>query len=339
MADIIQLKRRTADAAAPSSLEAGEPAVNQNASGKVLYIGDGSNVKAYAKALDVANSVVATQASANVPALVTLAASQFVGRGATGEITNCTLGTGLAFTDAALGVDTSTIATKAYVDSVAQGLDPKQSVRAATAAAGTLATDFENGDTIDTSVTLVTGDRVLIKDQADATENGIYVVQASGTPVRAADLAAAASAAGAFVFVEEGTANADKGFVCTSNVGSDVVGTNNLAFSQFTGAGTNVSAGDTSITVTGGDTVSVNLATNSGLQVSSGLLLKVKANAGLVLDADGVYVNNTAADTQVVYMGANGLMTGEAAFAYVAATNTLTVGVIDGATIDGGTYT
>ena len=127
-----------------------------------------------------------------------------------------------------------------YADSVAQGLDVKDSVKVATTAAITLATDLENGDTIDT-IALVTGDRVLVKDQADATENGIYIVAASGAPSRADDADQGDLTGGAFVFVEQGSANADNGFVCTSN-GTPTLGTDDVVFAQFSGAGS-VTAG------------------------------------------------------------------------------------------------
>lgn len=127
-------------------------------------------------------------------------------------------------------------ANKAYVDGVAQGLDIKASVRAATTAAGTLSTDFENGDVID-GVTLSTGDRILIKNQADPIENGIYTVNASGAPTRAVDYASGSQAAGTFTFVEEGTVNADNGYVCTNDGATDTVGTDGLTFVQFSGAG------------------------------------------------------------------------------------------------------
>ena len=133
-------------------------------------------------------------------------------------------------------------ANKGYVDGVAQGLDVKDSVVATTTTNGALSTAFANGQTID-DVSLSTNDRILIKDQNTQTENGIYTVNASGAPTRADDLAASADAAGAFVFVEQGTVNGDNGFVCTSNKGSAVVGTNNLTFAQFSGAG-NITAGD-----------------------------------------------------------------------------------------------
>jgi hypothetical protein len=126
-------------------------------------------------------------------------------------------------------------ATKAYVDGVGQGLDVKASVRVATTTAGTLASSFENGDSVD-GVTLATGDRILIKNQASAQENGIYIVAATGAPARAADLDAWAEVPGAFVFVEEGTANADTGWVSTANAGG-TLGTTAMPWTQFSGAG------------------------------------------------------------------------------------------------------
>lgn len=116
------------------------------------------------------------------------------------------------------------------------GNDWKQSVKVATIASLTLATDLENGDTVD-GITLATNDRVLVKDQGSA-ENGIYVVQASGAPVRASDMDTGSSAASAAVFVEQGT-YAEKGLVCSNNEGSAVVGTHTLLFTQFTELGPN----------------------------------------------------------------------------------------------------
>lgn len=133
--------------------------------------------------------------------------------------------------------DDSHAATKAYVDAARSGLDVKQSVRAATTGPLTIASDLEAGDTLDTSVTLVAGDRVLVKNQSTASENGIYVVQASGAAVRATDFDSAGEVSGgAFTFVEEGTANADSGWVVTSN-GPITVGTDAINWAQFSGAG------------------------------------------------------------------------------------------------------
>lgn len=126
-------------------------------------------------------------------------------------------------------------ATKQYVDNAIEGVDAKSAVRVATVANGTLATAFENGDSID-GVTLVTGNRILIKNQSAAQENGIYIVQASGAPVRAADASTWDELVAAYVFVEEGTTNADTGWLCTANVGG-ALGTNPLPWVQFSSSG------------------------------------------------------------------------------------------------------
>ena len=132
--------------------------------------------------------------------------------------------------------DGTDAATKNYVDSAAQGIDWKASVRAATTAAVTLASDLENGDTLD-GVVLATGNRVLVKDQSTGSENGIYVVASSGAPTRSTDCDIAAELTSNFaVFVEEGTLNADQGYVLT-NDGAITVGTTALTFTQFTGLG------------------------------------------------------------------------------------------------------
>ena len=127
-------------------------------------------------------------------------------------------------------------ATKNYVDTTVQGIDWKASVKAATTANVTLASDLENGDVLD-GVTLATGDRVLVKDQSTASENGIYVVKASGAPDRSTDADTGAEVTANFaVFVEQGTANADSGFTLTNN-GTVTIGTTALVFTQFTGLG------------------------------------------------------------------------------------------------------
>lgn len=125
-------------------------------------------------------------------------------------------------------------ATKAYVDAVKTGLDVKASVRVATTTNITIATALNVGDTID-GVTLADGDRVLVKDQTDASENGIYT--AGATPARSTDADSAAElTGGTFTFVEEGTSNADNGYVFTHN-GTPTLGSTDLPVSQFSGAG------------------------------------------------------------------------------------------------------
>ena len=166
-------------------------------------------------------------------------------------------------TDLADPVNTQDAATKGFVEATAQGLDVKDSCVAATTGNITISTALNNGDTLD-GVTLSTNDRVLVKDQATATQNGIYVVGSS--PARAADLASGADAAGIFTFIEQGTTNADNGFVCTSNKGSAVTGTNNLTFAQFSGAGQITAADGLQKT---GNTLSVDLKSNGGLVIES----------------------------------------------------------------------
>ena len=177
-------------------------------------------------------------------------------------------------------------ATKNYVDSVAQGLDVKASVRAATTTAGTLATSFANGQVID-GVTLVTGDRILIKNQATQTENGIYTVNASGAPTRSTDMDAGTEVPGAFTFVEEGTTLADTGWVCTTNA-PVTLGSTNIVFAQFSGAGT-YAAGN-GITLSG-NTFSFNPLSTGGLQAASGgASILLATNSGLGTTSSGLAV-------------------------------------------------
>lgn len=242
-------------------------------------------------------------------------------------------------------------ANRNFVEGLTNGVTWKNSVRVATAAAGTLATSFENGDTVD-GVVLATSDRILIKDQSTASENGIYIVAASGAPSRAADLAAASSAAGIVVVAEEGTANADRAFICTSNSGSDVVGTNNLTFEYF-----NLVAGD-GIDITSGaiiadvsdfagtgleDDGSNNLriaaaAAGAGLTGGAGSALAVGAGDGITVNADDVAVNvSDFAGTNLEDDGSNNLRiaaTAAGAGLTGGGASALAVGAGDGITVN-----
>ena len=156
-------------------------------------------------------------------------------------ISNKTLGSNLdagTYTITNLGTPNSSTdaATKAYVDGVAEGLHIHASVVAATTTNINLATDLENGDMLD-GVTLATGNRVLVKNQSTASQNGIYVVQASGAAIRAADFDAPAEVDGGdFVFVTGG-GQADTGWVQTSELVA-TIGVDPIYFTQFSGAGT-----------------------------------------------------------------------------------------------------
>ena len=163
-------------------------------------------------------------------------------------------------------------ATKSYVDAVKTGLDVKDSVKVATTGNITLS----GTQTID-GVSVAADERVLVKDQTDASENGIYDCK-SGAWARSSDFDSNTEVtSGAFTFVEQGTVNADAGFVLTTD-GSITVGTTDLAFTQFSGAGS-VSAGDG--LSKSGNTLSADLKANSGVVISGGEI-------ALDLDASGI---------------------------------------------------
>ena len=189
----------------------------------------------------------------------------------------------------------SDAATKAYVDSVKEGLDLKDSVRVVTTANGVLATAFAAGQTVD-GVLLALGDRILLKEQTTASENGIYVVTA-GAPTRSADLAVGASAAGVYVFSEEGTTNADRGFVCITDGGSDVVGTDSLSWTIFShhqiSAGTNL--------VKSGDTISFPGTVDSTLLLASGSL--TDTTGAISFDDENLSTSGTLASGNLAVTG------------------------------------
>ena len=136
-----------------------------------------------------------------------------------------------------LTANTSTLATVSYVNSVVEGLHIHESAVAATTANISISNDLQAGDVID-GVTLVAGNRVLVKNQNTASENGIYVVQASGAAIRAADFDQPTEVDGGdFIFVTGGTINDNTGWVQTST-GVATIGTDPIYFTQFSGSGT-----------------------------------------------------------------------------------------------------
>lgn len=138
-------------------------------------------------------------------------------------------------------------ATKGYVDSVALGLDFKESVVVASTGNVTISTGLTNGTTLD-GVTLATGNRVLLKNQTTASENGIYVVVASGAASRSTDADADAEVSkGLFVYVESGTANGGTAWVLSAKGGS--LNSGSLTFTQFGGGATYTAS--TGMTLTG----------------------------------------------------------------------------------------
>jgi hypothetical protein len=174
--------------------------------------------------------------------------------------------------------------TKAYVDLTVQGLEPKQSVRAASTA--NIAT-LSGAMTLD-GVALVAGDRVLVKDQTTAGQNGIYVV-AAGAWARSADADTWVELVSAYVFVESGTVNADMGYLSTVDPGG-TLGTTAVTFVQFTGAG--------------------QILAGAGL-TKSGNTLDVGAGTGIAVAADTVGLTGQA--LAMHNLAANGLVARTAA--------------------------
>jgi hypothetical protein len=180
--------------------------------------------------------------------------------------------------NAANPTQSSDLATKAYVDSLSNGLDVKASVRAATTANITLS----NTQTID-GVALSVGDRVLVKNQSTGSQNGIYVV-ASSSWTRATDFDNSPDvevSPGTFFFVEEGTTQADNGYV-VSNDTAITIGTTAITFSQFSGAG----------------------------QITAGAGLTKSGNTlDVVGTADRITVNTDSVDIASTYVGQSSITT------------------------------
>jgi hypothetical protein len=179
-------------------------------------------------------------------------------------------------------IATTDAANKQYVDGVAQGLDAKQSVHAATT--GNIA-NLATGTplTLD-GIALVVNDRVLVKDQTTMSQNGIYTVQtvgsgSNGTWVRATDLDTWAEFPGAFVFVEQGSNQAETGWVCTADQGG-TLGTTAITWTQFSSMGS-VNAGN-GLTQVG---QTINVVTDGSLTAAADLLSVNYAGTGSAVTA------------------------------------------------------
>ena len=240
------------------------------------------------------------------------------------------------------GFGANSLVSKEYVDAIKQALDVKDSVRLATTA--TLSANYNNaGGTLTNSgsnaalqldgVTVVAGNRILVKDQSSAAENGIYVVTTVGDGSTAWVLTRADDAnvsaemtGGVFTFVEEGTVGADNGYVFTHN-GAPTLGTTALTVSQFSGAG-QIVAGD-ALSKTG-NTLNVN-DDNITVEVNSDAL-RIKGISATAVGDLLIGAASNAGYTRLVKPSGNAT-----ASDYILSMNTS--GVASWAnTLDGGTF-
>ena len=240
------------------------------------------------------------------------------------------------------GFGANSLVSKEYVDAIKQALDVKDSVRLATTAnlsanynnaGGTLTNSGSNAALQLDGVTVVAGNRILVKDQSSAAENGIYVVTTVGDGSTAWVLTRADDAnvsaemtGGVFTFVEEGTVGADNGYVFTHN-GAPTLGTTALTVSQFSGAG-QIVAGDA--LSKSGNTLNVN-DDNITVEVNSDAL-RIKGISATAVGDLLIGAASNAGYTRLVKPSGNAT-----ASDYILSMNTS--GVASWAnTLDGGTF-
>ena len=199
-------------------------------------------------------------------------------------------------------------ATKGYVDGLVSGVLWKDPVVAASTANVVLASAVDNGKSLD-GVVLSTGDRILLKDQTTATENGLWVVVASGAPSRPADFPIGGSASRTAVFTTGGSTLSNKVFVCNTLPPSDVINTNNLNFVLINGGGGSVTAGNGLSQVN--QELSVNVD-NTSIQITADTL-EIKpggvSNADLTNDSLTVTAGDGLSGAGEVALGAAVTMT------------------------------
>jgi len=251
----------------------GVPVIQMTASSVTVPTGKTFNAQGGAAVTGTLSATGAVTLSSTLAVTGAITATGGVAGNVTGNVTaasgtstfyNAVVTNGLNMSGAkiaALGTPTTDTdaATKAYVDSVAQGIDAKASCLVATTANITLS----GTQTID-GVSVSAGQRVLVKDQSAAAQNGIYVC-AAGAWSRASDADAWDELVAAFTFIEQGTNNANSGYICTVTAGG-TLGSTAVTWTQFSGAG-QISAG-AGMTKTG-NTLNVNTASSSRIVVGA----------------------------------------------------------------------
>ncbi len=271
-----------------------------------------SNVGTFLKTTVNAKGLVTAATTANINDLTTPTADYGFG--------------GFKITNLADPTSDQDAATKYYVDSVAQGLDVKASVKAATTANITLS----GAQTID-GVSIVAGDRVLVKNQTASQNNGIYVA-ASGAWARSSDADTWAELVSAYTFVEEGATYADTGWVCTVNAGG-TLGTTPITWSQFSGAGTYVAG--TGLTLSGNTFSITNTAVTAGSYGSASKTLTATVNAQGQLTA---LADTNIAITLSQVTDAGTIASQNANNVNITGGSITNLTTFDGITIDGGTF-
>jgi len=192
----------------------------------------------------------------------------------------------------------SDVAIKSYVDEAVAGLRTRIIAEVATTANVNLTNGLEAGDAID-GVTLVAGDRVLVKDQSTATENGLYLAVSSGASSRDPEYDTIAELSGGLIVVNQGTSNDNKIFLCTTDSDGSL-GSTNITYTQVTpsNTGTVTSIGltqsGTEFSISGSPVTS---AGNITLDVNRISATKIGANTN-VSDTEFGHLANVSSDIQ-----------------------------------------
>jgi hypothetical protein len=199
----------------------------------------------------------------------------------------------------------SEAATKNYVDNLVAGLRTRAVARVGSTANVVIASELENGDTID-GVTLVTGDRVLLKNQSTASQNGLYIVVASGAASRDTEFDTIEELAGQLILISEGSANADDLYLCTTDT-SATLGSSTISYTQvFPSSGGTV----TSVGISGSEfTIGSSPITSSGtITLAVNSIAATKIGTGVVNNTEFGYLDGvtSAIQTQIDTKSTNG---------------------------------
>ena len=291
----------------PASALTGTVANNQVATGiDAIKIGDGSVTNTEFQHINTVSSNVQTQLDAKVAKASNLSdlASASTSR------TNLGLGTmavqnsgtvsisGGSITGLSTPSNNSDVAIKSYVDQAVAGLRTRIIAEVATTANVNLTNGLEAGDAID-GVTLVAGDRVLVKDQSTATENGLYLAVSSGAASRDPQYDTIAELSGGLIVVNQGSQNDNKIFLCTTDSDGSL-GSTNITYTQVTpsNTGTVTSIG---VTQSGSEfSISGSPVTSAGnitLDVNRISATKIGANTN-VSDTEFGHLANVSSDIQ-----------------------------------------